>query len=286
MNQASVPLSGLPSTDQMTIGIIGAGHLGRALAIAHRQAGFPDRQILVSYSSKKETLDEIKAAGLGANVTSNEEIFLKASLVFITIRPQSLPTLSKIQVTPSTIVISCMAGISTSTLQNLWNMPVHRIMPSGPETILARKSIAGLNPGSLVVRNHLKMIGLEAITVQNEEQMHDLTAGVCFPAALLVAKDQSLDIENEIRTSEAFGSLYSQLLSWAWNVSPQDLIEPERTSYVTRMSTPGGITETVCRSIREGSSLHQAYLNGISRSREIGEEIANRILDDPRFLSK
>lgn len=47
---------------------------------------------------------------------------------------------------PSTIVISCMAGISASTLQNLWNIPVHRMIPSGPETILARKSITELYP--------------------------------------------------------------------------------------------------------------------------------------------
>lgn len=268
------------ATDHLVIGIIGAGHLGRALALAHRQAGYQDHQILISHGNRRETLDEINAVGLGGNVTSNEEIFQKASLVFITIRPQSLISLSGLPVAPSTIVISCMAGITTRILQDLWNIPVHRMMPSGPETILARKSIAGLYPGSPVIRDHLTKIGLEVIVVSDEEQMHDITAGVCFPAALLVARDRKMDIEKEIRAGEAFGSLYSRVLFWAFTVAPQDLSGPERTAYINRMSTPGGITETVCRSIREGNSLHQAYLDGISRCREIGEEMAGRIRSD------
>ncbi|MDD1729769.1 MAG: NAD(P)-binding domain-containing protein [Methanospirillum sp.] len=273
-------LSGPLTTDPAVIGIIGAGHLGRALALAHRQAGYPNSRILISHGSSQQTLEAINRSGLGRNVTSNEEIFQKASLIFIAIRPQSLISLSRLPVSPSTIVISCMAGISTWTLQNLWNIPVHRMMPSGPETVLAGKSIAGLYPGSLVIRDHLTKIGLEVIVVSDEEQMHDITAGVCFPAALLVAKDQNLDIENEIRAGEGFGHLYSRVLSWACTVAPQELSGPERTAYISRMSTPGGITETVCRSIREGNSLYQAYLDGISRCRDIGEEMAGRTISD------
>ncbi|PWR69847.1 hypothetical protein [Methanospirillum lacunae] len=40
------------------------------------------------------------------------------------------------------------------------------------------------------------MIGLEVIIVEKKDQMHELTDGVCFPTALLVAKDRSLDIES------------------------------------------------------------------------------------------
>jgi len=267
----------LPDSQQKGIGIIGAGHLGRAIAIAHRQAGYPDEKIFISYAGRRETLNEIHLAGLAENISSNDDICQKASLIFITIRPQSLISLSNLIFPSSAIVISCMAGISTRMLKELWNIPVYRMMPSGPETILARESFAGLYPGSPEVIGHLMGIGLEVIAPPQEEQMDDLTAGASLPAALLVATEHNLDIDAEIRSSMAYGPIYHRVLSWAWEISPQDLSGTERAAYVTRMSTPGGITEAVCNSLREGKSMYQAYTDGINRSREIGEELSHLI---------
>jgi hypothetical protein len=102
--------------------------------------------------------------------------------------------------------------------------------------------------------------------------MDELTAGVCLPAALLLAGDGTPDPDPGEE-----GSLYPQILSWARKVSPQELSEPDRIAFISRMSTPGGVTEAVCRSLREGNTLFQAYSIGISRSREIGKEIGELV---------
>ena len=72
------------------IGIIGAGHLGIALAETLVEHGFPKENLKISYGGKLSTLESIKKAGLAGSITDNEELCHKSAIIFIAIKPQSL----------------------------------------------------------------------------------------------------------------------------------------------------------------------------------------------------
>ena len=172
-----------------TIGIIGAGHLGRTLAATFRDNGIPANCILISYGGNPATLEAIRQEGLEKNITGNQEIGRNASVIFITLRPQVLGVLDTIPFRNDCLVVSCMAGIPLSLLSGRWGIRVTRMMPSGPDTIREKKGIAGIYPQNAVVGDLLAGAGLKVYTLQDEEMMPVFTAGVCLPAAILAARE-------------------------------------------------------------------------------------------------
>ncbi len=81
-----------------------------------------------------------------------------------------------------------MAGISTAALKDGLGADCVRIMPSGPDTIAAKKGIAAVYPQNDEVAAMLSGMGLKVFALPEEENMHTFTAGVCLTAALLAAK--------------------------------------------------------------------------------------------------
>ncbi|VVB72332.1 Pyrroline-5-carboxylate reductase [uncultured archaeon] len=88
-----LPDMNLPSLDFLskeTIGIIGCGHLGRTLAAELVARGFSHDQLRVSHGKSASSRESIIAAGLGECLAENDEICRDSSLIFISIRTQSL----------------------------------------------------------------------------------------------------------------------------------------------------------------------------------------------------
>lgn len=154
-----------------TIGIIGAGHLGRTLAVTLVEQGFPKERLMISFGGKLSTLESIKKAGLDGNVAENKEICQKSTVIFIAIKPQSLKELKKLPFTGNSLVVSCMAGISLASLEKALGVDVFRIMTSGPGTIKEKKGIAAVYPQNGILTDILSFIGLRAHELRNEEMM-------------------------------------------------------------------------------------------------------------------
>ncbi len=252
-----------------TIGIIGCGHLGRTLAAELVAHGFPKEKLLVSYGGSASTLECIRKAYLLENVSDNEEICRKSTIVFIAVRPQAIEGLKGLSFSKNALVVSCMAGISSTSLKNMLGINVTRIMPSGPGTIKEGKGIVAVYPRNDVLMDILPRVGLKVFELLDEEMMHAFTVGVCLPAALLVAGRKEL---STAQAAEAIGKDYSgfeDIYVWAKGVLPDVYSDEEREEYVKRMSTKGGITEAIINSLNSGSTFLTALRCGIARSKEI-----------------
>jgi pyrroline-5-carboxylate reductase len=85
--------SSLDFLSKETIGIIGCGHLGRAIALELVSRGFSSDRLRLSLGRSRRSLQNIVDCGLHHCLARNDEICRDCSIIFITIPPQSLPKL-------------------------------------------------------------------------------------------------------------------------------------------------------------------------------------------------
>lgn len=265
--------SALDFLARSTIGIIGCGHLGRTLAEGLIDHGLPRERLMISYGGSASTLDRIRKAGLLENISDNAEICKNSNIIFITVRPQSIERLKGLSFSKEAIVVSCMAGVSSTMLERVLGVNITRIMPSGPDTIKEGKGIVAIHPRSDILMDILPRIGLRVFELPDEEMMHAFTVGVCLPAALLAAEGKALnEAENEAGSAEAIEKEYPgfrEIYLWAKGVLPNFDSDEKRQEYIKKMSTKGGITEAIIDSLNSGNTFLEALRVGISRSREI-----------------
>ncbi|MFA6331615.1 MAG: NAD(P)-binding domain-containing protein [Methanoregula sp.] len=268
----------LQTLTNQPIGIIGAGHLGRSLAESLISAGFPKDQLFLSHAGSPATRDALRESGLEDNLTTNEELCRRSSIIFLTIRPQSIASLDGLPFPRTALVVSCMAGIPRAVPEQRWGIDVVRMMPGGPDTIRQQTGIAGIFPGNELLVNILTCMGLKVQVLPDEETMHVFTAGVCFTAAILACRAQGRNPDDEIAGGVREYPLLAGMYAWAQQVQAGSLSDAEREEYIAKMSTPGGITGTIVRSIRAGNPLPVAMQAGIDRSREISRDARELIV--------
>jgi pyrroline-5-carboxylate reductase len=259
----------LRSISEEIIGIIGCGHLGRTLAEELLARGFPKEHLLISYGGSASTLEDLKVAGLLENISTNQGICSRSSIIFIALRPLYLNSLRDISFPKDALVISCMAGVPSASLKKALGVDVVRIMPSGPDTIKAGSSIVAVYPPSDRVKKMIISLGQAVYEISDESMMHAFTVGVCLPAALLFAEKKGL---SSAPSAKIIGQGYHDfegIYEWAKGVLPNISSEEERESYIRRMKTKGGITEAIIDSLDSGSTFLEALGRGMERSREI-----------------
>lgn len=124
-----------------TIGFIGTGNMGSAIAWAAAWSKQSDRVLL---SNRTQAKAEALAAQLpGATPSTNEEIARTAQLIFLGVKPQMMqlvldplePVLRKRE--DRFILVTMAAGLSCERIQDIVDMdcPVIRMMPNTPAAI-------------------------------------------------------------------------------------------------------------------------------------------------------
>ena len=261
-----------------TVGIIGCGHLGRTLAAEFIARGLHIDNLRVSCGRSDSSLQGIKNAGLLGCLAENEEISRDCSIIFISVRPQSLPDLKGLCVADDALVISCMAGVPLQTIRKRLGTDALRMMPSGPSTIQEKKSIAAIYPHNDYLIKILSCLGMQVFNLPNEDLMHIFTAGVCLPAALLASGNDKIERDG---ASEILAKEYPdfpKICMWAEQVLPEFERDEDKENYIRSMATKGGITEAIIESINAGNSLHIALNRGINRSREISRRFETDVM--------
>jgi pyrroline-5-carboxylate reductase len=268
----------MPSAND-TIGIIGAGHLGRSLAGTLIGTGFPKDRLRLSHAGSPATLDALRETGLENNLTTNEDLCRFSSVIFITVRPQSVALLDGLPFPRNALVVSCMAGIPRSVPRQRWGIDVVRMMTGGPDTIVRGKGIAGIVPANDVLAGILARMGMRVQVLPDEEAMQVFTAGVCFTAAILACRALGRNPDDEVGDAVRTYPLLAGMYDWAQEAQPASLSDAGRDEYIAKMSTSGGITESIVRSIRNGNSLSVAIQAGIDRGRAISREAEETLSD-------
>ena len=252
-----------------SIGIIGCGHLGLSLATGFVRRGLPPHRLLLSRGRSQRSLQGIIDAGFRGCLADNRQICRECRIIFICIRPQSLPELVDLAFPRDAMIISCMAGVSLPAIRRLMGIDAVRMMPSGPDTILEGKGIAAIYPNSQPLSRILQGLGLRVFELSAEEQMHVFTAGICLPAALLASGEGEPAAEKACRCLSREYSDFQEIFSWARDVRPHFEKEEDKKDYIRKMATRGGITEAIIKSLERGDNLLMSLKQGIKRGREI-----------------
>lgn len=261
---------GIPN--HLKIGIVGCGHLGQAIAQALLNHGFDKQNLIISYGGNPATYKRLETQGLSSCCAGNDRIFREADLVFITLKPQNFMGLKEITANGKALVVSCMAGISIDLLCQVLGIRVHRMMFSGPDTIVSGKGVAAMYPEHMHLKLLLNYMELMYIKMMAEEDLDVFTAGVCMPAAIIKAESMG----KQQLVFDKIGDVHpllSVLYPWATKVLPQFQNDIDKEAYVSRMITKGGVTETIITSLSEGAPLDAALRKGIGRTKEISEDI-------------
>ena len=123
----------------MKIGFIGLGNMGSSLAKAVVDATTTDQILLANRSQAKV---EAFVANYGGKVSSNEEIFAEADVIFLGVKPAKFSELlsqyqSILEKRDSLLLISMAAGLSIEKLASLLPSQhrIIRIMPNTPVSI-------------------------------------------------------------------------------------------------------------------------------------------------------
>lgn len=147
--------------DNETVAIIGAGNIGRALigGMIQGQLLAPDQ--LIATRRTESALDALAETYPGLRTTTNNaEAAQKASVLLLTIKPQSraeVITEIRDRVNNDVLVVSVLAGVTTETLQYNFGheLPVIRAMPNTPA--LVDEGATALSGGTFATEKHLRM---------------------------------------------------------------------------------------------------------------------------------
>jgi pyrroline-5-carboxylate reductase len=258
-----------------SIGLFGAGHLGRAIAKGLLEAGFPRRNLAICHRGSNETGRELTAAGLADLIVDSKQLVSQSRILLYLVRPQSYQAIRDFDLRDDTLFISFLAGVPLN------KMPVSisagqriRIMTSAPDTLLQRNGIAALYPGDNTLGwEMLDCSGLHVVSLTQESDIHAFTAlGPCLPIVLTYWKSTGRNIDDEelFKTANKFNLLdYQPILQWAHSVIPEQLSPGEINRYLAQAATPGGVTEAILTAMRAGMSLSAALERGIARSEEL-----------------
>lgn len=269
---------GSDTFNNVQIGIIGCGHLGQAILESLINHGFRKKNLFISYKGSPSTYGKIEKMGLASCISENERIFNEADIIFITTKPHDVLSLKEISISQSTLVVSCLAGVSVEILKNIFKSDVCRIMLSGPDTIIAEKGVATVYPYNELVACILNRMNLQIFKISDEGYIDIFTAAVCLPAALLQEDNEEV-INEAINEMEKEWASFLDLYKWAKRILPCFNTKNEKVEYIARMITKGGVTEAIIDSLKSGEIFINALRKGITRSKDISREISNSILN-------
>lgn len=260
-----------------TVGIIGAGHLGRVFADVLIKNGFDKSCLKISYAGNPSTFENLKQNGFTSCITDNADICRSCDLTFLTTRPNNIATLSDLAFKDSATIISCVAGFSILQLRQYINCQnLFRLMPCSPELLKTGNGFAALLPENNDITDLLHGLGIETYIITTDEQMNIWTAAMCLVAVFIQLEflGRANEMDNE-EFSCAYNDIFpfwSEIITRSKNAMPIGLSINEKKAFVASTATKRGITEAIVNAIKSGKSLTNAFEIGIKRCREIAQE--------------
>jgi pyrroline-5-carboxylate reductase len=259
----------------LTLGIFGAGHLGRVIAQGLLDAGLRRSKLVLCHRGSGGTNEALAQAKLAELVVDPRELVRQSKLLLYVVRPQDYMAIGSCTPREDCVLLSFLAGVPLARLPVLISDAQRvRVMTSAPDTLRKKIGIAAVYPASNVLVNAiLRALQLRVVALRREADVHAFTAfGPCLSIALTYWEGLGREVnESElVETAQKFElPSSSDVIRWARAVQPRSLSEAERSLYISEARTPGGVTEAMLRAIELGESISVALERGVHRSREL-----------------
>jgi pyrroline-5-carboxylate reductase len=271
------------SFENLTIGLIGAGNMARALVRGLLQAGHPADRLQVADPDPAQ----LKQVGtLHASVgihADNRDVARVADVLVLAVKPQLVADVAR-QVAAGPrprgqLILSVAAGITLGSLRGWFgpDTPVVRVMPNQPATIGA--GISGLAASVPVgererqIAQYIASATGQAVWLQDESLMDAVTAvSGSGPAYFYLLMEHMERAAVELGLSpELAAALTRETALGAARVVIETKAEPARLR--AEVTSPGGTTAAALR-VFEAANLdaivRQALVAARDRSAELG----------------
>jgi pyrroline-5-carboxylate reductase len=143
-----------------TIGIIGAGNIGTAVIGGILRAKLSDPKNIFASRRNPSALEQLSKEFHINTTSDNRKVAKSSSVILVSVKPQNAKqVLTEIRdvVDESKIIISVMAGIKTTLINQLLGLscPVIRTMPNTP--VLVDSGATAISPGKYARDEHMKI---------------------------------------------------------------------------------------------------------------------------------
>jgi pyrroline-5-carboxylate reductase len=264
------------------IAVIGAGKLGEALIGGMMDAGIIKKHQFIATAAHQERIDTIQKK-FGIKVTlSNGEAVRKANIVLLCVKPQAVEEVLRQIVddlTPSHVLISVAASVSTRFMENILTkpIPVIRVMPNTP--CLIREGMAAVSAGKHARDTHVeaakKMFeALGRCIVLDEKHMDAVTALSASGPAFVYTIIESL-VEGGVRVGlprDVATLMAAQMVQGSANMVLQTGEHPAKLKDV--VTTPAGCTVDGLLELEEGG-LRVTLIKAVDRATRRARELVN-----------
>jgi pyrroline-5-carboxylate reductase len=262
--------------DGAAVGVFGAGHLGRAVALALLKAKLPLEQLVLCHSGSAATRAAVAALGLADRVVTPARLLDEAKIVLYLVRPQAADAIAGLPMRPGALLVSFLAGTGLARIPAAVPQAARvRVMVSDPDTLAKENGIAAMFPENATVQAMLQALGLSVLVLPSEDRFHAFTAmGPCLPmaAAWCLGHDQPIDHDGLLALGERYGfSDYPEMIAWALEICPKGLAREDLNEYLRHAATPGGVTEAVINGLRDGDDIAAALERGIRRCEDLAK---------------
>ncbi|WP_221568807.1 pyrroline-5-carboxylate reductase [Alkalihalobacillus sp. TS-13] len=267
------------------VAFLGAGNMAEAMISGIVESGkFAPEQIIATNRSNQERLDTIKTKfGIEA-VTKDQLDFSKIDVFILAMKPKDIETVLadlKNRLRPDQLLISVLAGISTSYMEDNMNerQQVIRVMPN--TSSMLGESATAISPGKhvsmdqvLLTKELMKCIGESYII---EEDQMDIFTGIAGsgPAYFynLMEHMEQAGYEGGLDRE-----LARQIGAQTIRGAAQMMLEREETPTQLRknVTSPNGTTAAGLEALAEhggGKAIAEAVKGAASRSKELREEL-------------
>ena len=264
------------------LGFIGAGNMALAIACGVTKSGLYDAADLIAsdIAPKRRKLFTEKLQA--ASVDDNHQVIQEAQTIILAIKPQQaqavLEPLAE-TVGPEQLIVSIMAGVTTSTIEKILgpNVATVRVMPNLALSVAA--GMTAICPGSRASTNDLARVQKmfqacgQAIVV-DEKQMHAVTAlAGSGPAYFFYFVEAMIKTAKELGLNDAQATLIAKqtCLGAAKTMVARSEEPAELRQQVT---SKGGTTQAALKVIQE-AKLDEIISQAISAAAKRSVELAN-----------
>ncbi|OPY82021.1 MAG: Pyrroline-5-carboxylate reductase [Syntrophorhabdus sp. PtaU1.Bin153] len=260
-------------------GILGMGNMGEAILKALLDSGF-DKKAIFGAEAKSSRAEFIKTT-YGVNCSQKpEEIAGKADYIIVAVKPQDSKTLLRAiapALTDKKVLISIMAGITTSSILSTVGKPVKVVRAMPNICVKVGEGAIGLAPNQMVDAGEVEevkkmLVPLGKIIDVNEDLMDAVTAlGGSGPAFFLLFLEAMIDggVKLGIPRDKAT-VLSTQVIKGTLRMLEVEGIHPVLLKEM--ITSPGGTTIAGLASLDEGAlkgRLIRAIEEACKRSKEL-----------------
>ena len=267
------------SNRKYTLGFIGLGHMGLAIARGAVMKEYLDRWEICVYDPDEDVREKCKTDGFTV-LSSEKEVAEESHLTLLAVTPQVVESvLDTLQGARIETLVTIVTGVSIKHLQErLNNVPVIRVMPNTPlqinegSTAMCKSDNCKADEYDFV----FQLFNSMGVTRTIPEEHFNVTVSVhgSIPAYVYYFTQCILDDVTargmDERTARA---LLVQTIIGAGELMAQDITRPLQ-DYIDEVCSEGGTTIEAIKALKEGdlpALIKEANDRCIERAEELGE---------------